>query len=302
MLVPLDGSELAEIVLPYAKELGGRLGLDVTFLHVCAANETELLPMYQAYVEHAIETAAFEPEGAQAGGGAQQTQGKVATGHPAEEILQYADENTIDIILMATHGRSGVRRWVMGSVADKVLRAARVPVLLIKANAAKQVPPDKLGARVLVPLDGSELAECALLHARAISSKLAGADLTLVRVIEPFFLPAPGESDDGGHVYTAEEEQKIKRRHEADAQRYFKQLIANAKLDGGHLHTEILAGEVAEAITGYAEKKGIDLIAMSTHGRSGISRWAWGNVADKVLRSSGVPVLLVRSPACPIGI
>jgi len=149
MLVPLDGSKLAEVVLVYAKELVGRLDLDVTFLHICSPEEREPAPIHQAYVEWVAETVRRQSKEVkekaviETGGSAIEAQGALAVGNPAEEIIRYSYENSIDLIMMATHGRSGIGRWAMGSVADKVLRVSKVPVWLVRAKIHEEIINDK---------------------------------------------------------------------------------------------------------------------------------------------------------------
>ena len=199
MLVPLDGSELAEVVFNYAKEFAGRLDLEVVLLYVSTPAEEEFLPMHRAYIEHAADIVrrqsqeVQEKTDIQPGSKAVEARGELVVGHPAEEILRYADENTIDLILMATHGRSGIRRWAMGSVADKVLRASKVPVLLVRAGIPDEIVYDKWPRRtILAPLDGSELAESVLPHVEALAKQRGTelVDVVLLRVCEPPALPS----------------------------------------------------------------------------------------------------------------
>src|SRR3972149_77229 len=129
-LVPLDGSELAEVVFNYARELAGRLGIDLILLHVYSPDEAESEPMRRSYLERVAEiirrTSEEEREkaGIKYGDKPVKVTVHVSPGYPPDEILKYADANGVDLILMATHGRTGVKRWTMGSVADKVLRAS----------------------------------------------------------------------------------------------------------------------------------------------------------------------------------
>ena len=117
MLVLLDGLKLAEVVFPYAKELAGRLDLDLVLLHVCSQDESGILPMHRVYVERMAEIVRRQSQEVQESTGIQsvvktvEAQVETTVGHPAKEILNYADKNDIDVILMATHGRSGIRRW-----------------------------------------------------------------------------------------------------------------------------------------------------------------------------------------------
>jgi nucleotide-binding universal stress UspA family protein len=295
MLVPLDGSELAEAVFPYAKELAGRLDLDVILLHVCNPEEHQLLPMHRAYVERAAEIIRRQSEEVQEGTGIQpghkaiEARGEVAVGHPAEEILHYADENEIDLILIATHGRSGVRRWAMGSVADKVLRASRVPVWLVRAAIPEEIVYDKWpSTTILVPLDGSELAESVLPHVEAVA-KQRGAelvDVVLLTVCEPLFFP----SDYPPAIPLTGE--RLAEQYLAGVEKRFKDV--GLKVHSKVLVGEPLAGEPADEIVDYANRNHFNLIVIATHGRSGISRWAYGSVAEKVLLGVSSPIFLVR--------
>src|SRR4030042_402735 len=145
ILVLLDGSKLAEVVFTYAQELSARLNLTLELLHVCSSQEAEQLPMRQAYIEHMAEILQTKAEeirskigGTKQGKGVQ-AQGKVVVGYPAEEILKYADENNIDLIMLSTHGRSGIRIWDLGSVADKVIHATRVPIWLVPSELREEI-------------------------------------------------------------------------------------------------------------------------------------------------------------------
>ena len=138
LLVPLDGSELAETVFSYVRELSARVGFEVVLLHVCDAAELGSESQYRAYIERAAEKVRKESEELQKGTGTKGKQivvkGDVVVDYPAEGILRYADEHDIGLILMATHGRSGISRWAWGSVADRLLRSICVPILMVRAT------------------------------------------------------------------------------------------------------------------------------------------------------------------------
>jgi len=303
MLVPLDGSELAEIVFPYVKELAARLTLAVTVLYVCSPGEREEIPMYRAYVDRAAATIKDQSEEVLKKTGAQrtrklpETRGEVTVGHPADEILRYADENNIDLILMATHGRSGIKRWAMGSVADKVVRASKAPVLLVRAGIAKGIAYDKWPKRtLLVPLDGSKLAESVLPHVEALA-KQGGPDLidvVLLRVCEPpvilsdypeAIMPDKWEE----HI----EKEMTKTRGVCGV--YLSDVEKRLQEAGISVRTEVLVGNAADEIINYASKTRHNLIIIATHGRSGVSRWAYGSVAEKILLGVPSPILVVKS-------
>jgi nucleotide-binding universal stress UspA family protein len=301
MLVPLDGSELAEVVLPYAKELAGRLDLDMVFLHVCSAHESESLAMHRAYVERAAEIARLQSREVQAKTGIQpeakevEARGEVVVGHPAEEIVRYTDENDIDLILMATHGRSGIRHWVMGSVADKVLRASRVPIWLVQARIPEQIVHDKWPQRkILVPLDGSDLAESVLPHVEALA-KQRGAelvDVVLLRVCEP---PAISSDYPADMPLSWEEHVKQITDHVKQVSAQYLAGVEKRLTDAGlRVRSEVLMGKPADEIIDYTDKNPFSLIVIATHGLSGLSRWEYGSVANKVLHGVSSPIFLVR--------
>ncbi len=307
MLVPLDGSKLAEVVFAYATELAGRLSLDVTLLHVCSPKEQESAPMHRAYVERAGETIRHHLEeiqkkaGIQPGSSAVATRGELAVGYPAEEILSYADENDIDLILMATHGRSGIRRWAIGSVADKVLRASKVPVWLVRAGIPEEVVYDQWTRRtILVPLDGSELAESVLPHVEALVKQLGTelVDVILLRVCEPPII----SSDYPEAIMPLSWEEHVEQqmaRSKRVSEEYLTKVKKRLKDAGLKVRSEVLVGKPplgnpADEIVDYANRNPFNLIVIATHGRSGISRWAYGSVAARVLLGVSSPLFLVR--------
>jgi nucleotide-binding universal stress UspA family protein len=298
MLVPLDGSELAEVVLPYARELAGRLDLELTLLHVCETHNSESQFMCQSYIDHAAEILQGQSREVQVKTGAPsnvqvvEAHTEVTTGHPAEEILGFAEGSKTDLILMATHGRSGVRRWILGSTADKVLRASKVPVWLVRANIPEEIVYDEWPKRVLlVPLDGSKFAESVLPHVEALA-KQRGMDevnVTLLRVYEkPFVTADYPEPDWKEHV------ERMTDHFKNEAAQYLTGIQERLTRAGLKVKMEVLPGRPAEEIINYAQNNHPNLVVMATHGSSGPSIWEYGNIADKILRGTSSPIFLVR--------
>jgi nucleotide-binding universal stress UspA family protein len=146
-------------------------------------------------------------------------------------------------------------------------------------------------------LDGSELAECVLPHVESIAKRCGVKEVVFLRVTEPFHQLC---SYDG--CVSQEAINSIDADNQAAAEKYLSQLIKRAQYDGVSVTPELITGAPAKSIADYASKNSIDLIVIATHGRSGISRWTWGSVADRVLHSACVPVLMVRAPGCQPGI
>ena len=159
--------------------------------------------------------------------------------------------------------------------------------------------------KIMVPLDGSELAECVLPHVESIAKGCSVPNVVFVRVVEPVYLPVAAASD-GGPVVSEDDAAAMRKgeneRNRAAAQEYLDGIIKRGKYDGAALKAEVIIGRPAHDLADYAEKNGVDLIVMATHGRSGVSRWVWGSVADRVLRAACVPVVMVRAPGCTPGI
>lgn len=138
--------------------------------------------------------------------------------------------------------------------------------------------------KMLVPLDGSELAECVLPHVKSIATGCGVRKLMLLRVVEPIPPEAPPALD-----FEALQKAGLK-----TAEKYLAKIKAQLSKEGLNVEAKVLTGRPAETITDFAQRGKVDLIALATHGRSGISRWVFGSVADKLVRSSSAPVLLIR--------
>ena len=152
--------------------------------------------------------------------------------------------------------------------------------------------------KILVPLDGSKLAECVLPHVESIAKGCGVRSIVFLSVIE-LMLKVVGARG----VLTEEQERQLREKQRPDVENYLKQIINAIKYDNVNLQSEIIMGEQsANIIANYATDNDVDLIVIATHGRSGISRWVWGSVADRILRSACVPVLMVRAPGCFPGI
>ena len=151
---------------------------------------------------------------------------------------------------------------------------------------------------IVVPLDGSKLAECVLSHVENLAKGCQVENISLVRVVEPVSPMVMGEY--GG--LSAKQIERIESELTSEAETYLQQRAQELKFNGVKTEWKVLSGMTAEAIAQHAVQAGADLIIISTHGRSGVSRWVWGSVADRVLRSSCVPVLMVRAPGCVPGI
>ncbi len=286
ILVLLDGSQLAEAVLPYVTGFAHIPGSEeVILLTVIEGRSSRALRISEGYLhDHA---ARFQEDWRKDSGSAPVVRCVAINGLPGQTpdtILRFAEDNEVGLIMMTSHGRSGIDRWLMGSVAEKVLRGADIPVFLARSDGNHPEGPRGF-KRILVPLDGSEKAEQALPHAEQIA-KSASAEVTLLYV-------EPPEAASAGTW--EKKDTSFRSRQGEDLATYFDSIASSLKKAGVGVKTKVMSGHPGQQIIQEAEAGLSDLIVMSSHGRTGLARWAFGSVADQVLHSSPTPVLLVRA-------
>ncbi|MCC7367381.1 MAG: universal stress protein [Chloroflexi bacterium] len=289
ILLPLDGSPLAELAISYATILARRAGADIVLVQAVQAHtppgvdqtdaELEVMGRAQAYLQ--MVTARLEAEHVR-------SSAHVYYDDAAHAILDAAERQSADLIVMSTHGRTGIGRMLYGSVADLVLRHATVPVVLVPASAKGGLQVGQQIDTLLIPLDGSELAEEALASAENLPLHRE-TRITLLRVIEPPAYPLYGD----GYTYIPyDEETEL-----AQARQYVDQQVSRLQAAGRHAMGRVVVGQPAGVITSAARELHPDLIVMATHGHGGLSRLILGSVATSVLRQSSIPLLLTRPSA-----
>jgi nucleotide-binding universal stress UspA family protein len=313
ILVPVDGSALAERAVPYAEALARAAGARIIALQVPVTNAA--VRAGEATME--VRSAGPEAEYLQdlqrrLVGRGLEVETAIVAGTPAQVIVQEARAREVDLLVLATHGRSGLGRWRYGSVAEDVLRQADVPLLLVPSTSRYTWPlpvcapaggqarhdghdgQEGHGAteharpfRVLVPLDGSSFAREALASVSAFA-RTCDAELILLRVVEPPGTPY-GEVAD---VATYDPAPDL-----VDARRYLEEIAQTLRRRGHPVGIRAEVGFAAATIAETAGEMQVELIAMATHGRSGLSRLIMGSVATGVLHRVPQPLLLVRPVA-----
>ena len=283
ILVPLDGSDLGELILPYIEELGKKFGSELILLHVCPPKPDSFYHKNDIYIKHIADMVKKNL------GGVDKVKPVVLPSKdPGRKIVNYAKGEDVNLIAMMTHGLSGLKRWAFGSVVDKVIRGTNKPVLLVRAGTIQGVRQEGILNKVLVPLDRSKLSEAILPYVEELALGLKG-ELTFLNVTTPTHYVTDGEV--ATMVPYSEEELEQKK---AEARAYLEQVGAGMKAKGVSIKYESTAGSATEEIIEFADKVGVNLIAMSTHGSSGFKRWALGSVADRVLHHGSTPLLLLR--------
>jgi len=308
ILVPLDGSARAESAIPVAARIARAYGASITLLRI-AEMPVEYGPYLASpasYAKEAIEADLAQlKDYLQKAAQAEALAGidvevKALFGAVAPTIIAAAQAYHAGLIVICSHGYTGFKRWLLGSVADKIARHAPVPVLIVREGAALSAIAAKQPVRALVALDGSPLSEAVFEPVAYLVAGLAHmtsqqGELRLLRVIDLPLGRTTGKSQT--HITGLN-------RHEAvyDAQEYLKSLVA--RLDEGGLaalditvKTAVESDpDVAEAIIKQAEGGAVDLIAMATHGWSGMQHFVMGSITERVLHHSKLPLLIVRPP------
>jgi nucleotide-binding universal stress UspA family protein len=294
-MVPLDGSPFAEQALPWAIAIArkARARLRLAMVHQLPSPppldeatgrlytkvELALRKSQREYLHRtASRIKAEEPI---------QTATAMLQGVPAPALGRYAGEVGVDLVIMTTHGRGGIQRAWLGSVADRLVRSLEIPMLLIRP---KEGGASAAGVeQILVPLDGSRRAEAVLPAALAMAS-IFGARLALLQAVYPVMIM----TDPPTSFPTGFDEQltAIQRR---EAQDYLDGLVeqltgAGAQASGA----AVLGGGAFETIQAAARERGTDMVALATHGRGGLRRMVLGSVADKLVRGGELPVLVIR--------
>lgn len=297
ILVPVDGSSFSELAIPYARavSLRAEARLHAVLVHATIARQlAEMAPTplsaqwedeYRAQEARYLDGLVADLKGRGVDAVAERLEGDAA-----HELIDRAKSGAADLLVMATHGRGGLERAWLGSVADEVVHHVRLPVLLVRPREDESPPEDPTFEHIVVATDGSEAAEAAAHHAIELA-RLFDARVTLLRVV---FFPAGMSSPYIPHAARLDQETTERREHEA---RKALDEMAERLGDKVRLDTRVVVGyHPARAILDAIPEIGCDLIALGTHRQARLARIVLGSVADKVVRASPVPVLVGQTP------
>lgn len=286
ILVPLDGSAFSEHALPLALSLARRADAQVHLAHVhvepspllTRVHDSEMRAAEQMYLEgivQRIEATWNVP-----------LTTIMLDGPIVQQLHSYMTDSAADLVVMTTHGRGPITRFWLGSVADALIRQTSVPVLLVRPrDQLLDLVHEPSINRMLVPLDGSSLAEQVLPYASALG-RLTDAEYTLLQAVE---LPIIAYSTEVPTVVMDSMTPEALREY---AQNYLDTVADRLRGQGLRVQTATMINQAAASILTYAQEHAIDMIALETHGRTGLARWILGAVADKVIRGATVPVLV----------
>ncbi|WP_135823809.1 universal stress protein [Halorussus ruber] len=278
ILVPTDGSPCSEVAAEYAEDLARQYDATVHALCVVDSRGLENAPRYDRLKAERTELA--ERTCANLSTTGVETEQAVRTDVPHTAILRYATDHGIDLVVMGTHGRTGVERYLLGSVTEKVVRLSDVPVLTVKAEEESGVTFPYTD--ILVPTDGSEGAGAAIGPAVDIASTY-DASLHALSVVNKAAMGFDVRSD--ANLDSLEEAART-------ALDTVEERATEASVSA--VETSVEYGTPYREIRSYVDEHEIDLVVMGTQGRSGIERYLLGSVAEKTVRTSPVPVMTVR--------
>ncbi|MGH7580865.1 MAG: universal stress protein [Gemmatimonadales bacterium] len=300
VLVPLDASPLAEQALPLAAEIARatRARLRLVLVHLRPSPPTDQLT---ARLATSIDLATRKAERSYLRRTAAGLRGKLGrrvtgvtlAGPVAPTLIKYIGEIGADLVVMSTHGRGGVRRAWLGSVADQLVRSLEIPLVLIPADGTSASGASPV--EILVALDGSPLAEGVLEPATALA-RAFGARLGLLQVVPPVLLADPPRPPS---LKFREDLTSMRRQQ---AQDYLDDLAERMRAEGLRAGSSAVVGApVAQTILDVARGEAVGMLAVATHGRGGLRRMMLGSVADKLVRGANKPVLVVRPRPAPRG-
>jgi len=288
ILVPLDGSEIAEKALPFVKSVAQLKNSNVILFAVSLtvfADRRDRL--FTSHLE--VTAKELNEEGIKATTAS-------SYGDVAREIVKYANDNKIDLIVMATHGYSRAKQWMFGSITQKVLYGTSIPVLLIKSKSADASVEFN---RILLPLDGSPFSESALPYAVELA-KNTKKEVLLLHICEPPIVPSYGSRPISPTWKKYRDDMWSET--EGLSTNYLKNTMALLKKKKVKVKSRVIkaqTSEVTKTIMQVAREENIDLIIMAARGRSGVSSWVYGSTANKIVDEFSKPILLIR-PATSI--
>jgi nucleotide-binding universal stress UspA family protein len=290
VLVSLHDHEISPGILPHVSYLARGLNLPLLLVSIVDPEApAEVSQSTQQWLEGYTQVLKDQGVAAQA---------LLAPGSgPAQEILRQAEERQCDLIAMATRDRNFLGQAVMGSVTNEVIRSTRTPVLAITPEKREQSDDQARVTSILVPLDGTPFAEAALPYVEFLAREL-GLDVVLARVLRYDTVYPPLVSADMAAVpRTAEVLGEVEKAVEDECVEYLQALAQKLGAKGLKVSWEVLRGPVSSSIATLAQELPESMIALASHGRSGLLRWVMGSVAEELLRETGNPVLIIASTA-----
>jgi nucleotide-binding universal stress UspA family protein len=298
ILVPLDGSQLAECVLPHAAAFARSFNSEITLLRILEKNQTgvsvQLFDLLNWQIQKTKATLYLDEIKARFEGLDIRVRTIVLEGLVTEGITDYAQKEGMKLIILSSHGRHGLTKWGISSITQKIILSAPTSVLLVQAhqhnNQAGELSAFSLDRRILVPLDGSQRAE----HVLPIITQFARdhkPKIHLVHVVHP---PEMARQMPPVHEDVDLSDRVVARNRE-EAEHYLEQVKSRSYLEGISVQTHLITSDhTAAALYQIVEQEHIDLVTLSAHGYSGKHQWPYGSVANNFILYGKVSLLIVQ--------
>lgn len=293
ILVPLDGSQLAECVLPHITSIARSFDAEITLLRMLEKNQAGAsAPLFDLVNWQISKTKAslyLEKTKARLQESGLRVQATVLEGLVAEGITEYAQSQGTKLIVLSSHGRNGITQWGISSITQKVILSAQTSLLIVRAHTSCELE-NPAYRRILVPLDGSQRAENVLPIITQLA-KIHKSEIHLARVIQTPEMarqmpPTPEDLDLANRVVT---------RNREEAERYLEQMKSRSVLEGVTVQTHLITGDNAVAeLHRAAEQESIDMVALSAHGYSGNHQWPYGSMVHNFILYGKAPLLIVQ--------
>lgn len=293
ILVPLDRSELAECVLPHAIALARALDSPLILLHVLSAsddpNRLRAVDPLEWHLRRAEAESYLQAVCARLEEAGIASEAHVNDGDAAEQIVAFAHENQIGLVVMASHGQSGLSGWSISSVVQKVIVRARASLMIVRAGVTAQTDIFSLQyQRILVPLDGSTRAE-SVLPLAAVLARIPETQILLAHVVQRPAMPrrTPPSQED------AELADRIVERNRIEAENYLE--VVRLQLPPAAVETRMLVGNhVASTLHDLVDQERVDLVMLTAHGYSGETRWPHGGLVASFVAYGSSPLLIFQ--------
>jgi nucleotide-binding universal stress UspA family protein len=292
ILVPLDGSSLAECVLPYLIAVSGDYHPEINLLRVLdplsAATRPRVVDPVNWQIRRAEAEAYLREIAAQLSLAGIESRIHVSEGKVADTVIDFVRENNIDLIVVSSHGQSGLSGWSISSVVQKIILRARTSFLLVRAHQASRIIEGQIQfKRILLPLDGSQRAE-SVLYIGSSFAKSNDAVLTLAHVLQPPEMPhrIPLSSEDRHLI------EKVVERNRAEIQQYLQEMETRVDCQVTSLY--VISENVAISLQKIIDEEDIDLVILTAHGYSGEDRWPYGSTVVNLISYGSVPLLVFQ--------
>ena len=292
ILVPLDGSSLAESILPHVSIIAKVDSSEVILLRVLdkqfPTHATETVDPFEWQIRKAEASAYLEQLAAQMVDSGLKTQTEILEGNAAESIVEYAQLNDIPLIMLSSHGQSGITGWNVSSVVQKVILRARTSIMIVRSyNLGSTELKELRYQRILVPLDGSQRAESILSRATAVA-RSQEAQVIIAHVVRQPEMPrrTPLTQEDQELV------ERVTDRNRAEAEKYLAEL--KTRLDVNTATRLLVSQSVVSTLHEFIEREQIDMVFLSAHGYTGETRWPYGSTVVSFIAYGTTPLLIYQ--------